>query len=234
MKRLKYTIHDIKLDGYKNLYALGLNLKSGFVDGYKFYNKIYDHSEEYYDLLEKFGGQNCLNWYLNTNEWKNYYPGFSGFTLGIEAYARDNFEYRCGYGFKDKKDGILKFNAFYIDKNKTIIERETYKYIFWAERKDIKNALDAKYFEIKENDEKNYSFCPKINYNKIPLLEEKIRKFLTDENTKIFDKIKELDENFYIVNCGENKNSQKIYLINRNNKDLNLLINLVEKLVKNS
>lgn len=233
MKQLKNIIQNIKLNGFDNIYALGLNLKDGRIISCKVYNKIYKYDKKYENFLREFGGEKCIEYFSTTNEWMNYYPGFSGFTLGVEIDLKnDDLNHRCGFGFKDKKQGELSFNAFYLNSEKEIVEKEKYKYIYAIDRKDIKNYLEVKWYEVKCGEENNYSFCPKITYNLFPKIEFCILEFLNPLNKNIFNCIKDYDEDFYILNCGENSQSQKIYLIHNENKNINKLIKLLVGLKK--
>lgn len=233
MKRLNSIIQNIKSNGPNNIYALGLNLKDGFLINCKVYNKIYKQEKKYENFLCEFGGEKCVEYFLTTSEWTNYYPGFSGFTLGVEIDLKNNdLNHKYGFGFKDKKQGELSFNAFYLNEKKEIVEQEKYKYVYAIDRKDIKNYLGVKWYEVKYGEEDNYSFCPKIVYNLFPKIEYNILDFLDPLNKNVFRYIKDYDEDFYILNCGENSQSQKIYLIHNENRNADKLINLLVSLKK--
>ena len=115
MTSFENIITPIIFNGGKNIYALGLCLNGGRIHKIKLWNKIYDNSSVYHDYLYSFGGEECLKYYSTTKEWKKTYPGFSGFATGVEFHydANQKLIYNYGFGFKDLKEGVLTFNAFY-------------------------------------------------------------------------------------------------------------------------
>ena len=80
----------------------------------------------YFDFLLSFGGEECLKYYTDTKEWKKLHPGFSVFTVGVEfSYdSEGKIKLNHGFGFKDFKEGVLTFNAYYVNENREIIDHE--------------------------------------------------------------------------------------------------------------
>jgi len=131
MTYFKDIINPVIFDGGKNIYAAGFSIKDGKIRKIKIYNKIYEHLDVYFDFLLSFGGEECLKYYLNTKEWKNLHPGFSGFTVGVEfSYDLEGkIQSNHGFGFKDFKENSLTFNAYYLNDNCKIINYEIYDYL---------------------------------------------------------------------------------------------------------
>ena len=139
MTYFKDIINPIIFDGGKNIYSAGLSLKEGKIQKIKIYNKIYEHFDAYFDFLLSFGGEECLKYYTDTKEWKKLHPGFSGFTVGVEfSYdSEGKIKLNHGFGFKDFKEGVLTFNAYYINENREIIDHEIYDYLLSSSLKKI-------------------------------------------------------------------------------------------------
>ena len=228
MTSLKNIIQPIIFDSTKNIYAIGLCLKDGEIIKRKIYNKIYEHAPEYTEFLLKFGGEVCRDHYLNSNEWKNYYPGFSGFTVGVEITNKHETSY--GYGFKDKKDGDIIFRSFLIDEKGSNYESETYKYIISNQIDIPEKKIKTDLLEIKLSDNNSYCYCPKISFLNILEIEDSIKHSLSAKNKFIFDFIKGLDKEFYILNYGVGSDYEKIYLISNNNKDLDNVYYFLDKI----
>lgn len=228
MTSLKNIIQPIIFDFDKNIYAVGLCLKDGQIVKTKIYNKIFEHNDSCAEFLEKFGGQDCRNSYLNTKEWKNYYPGFSGFTIGVEIDNENIHTY--GYGFKDRIEGNLVFKTYLLDFKGLNYESDTYKYINYDEAKIPEKKIKTDLIEIKISDNSCYCYCPKISFSNILEIEDSIKHSLDAANKVIFDFIKDLSVKFYILNYGVNTEYEKIYLISNNNKDINDIYYLLEQL----
>lgn len=228
MMSLKSSVEKLRLNGPKNIYVAGLCLKDGELVGYKIYNKIYEKSEEYYDFLKEFGGQNCLNYYQITKEWQNQYPGFSGFTCGVEI----SHKIRFGFGFKDNEDGRLSFNSFLINPfNKESAAHDKYGYVKIENYEPAsKFKLKTDIIEVNENKPNSFCFCPKIDFSSLTGLEYDIKSSLEEKNVEIFNKIKESVEGFFVVNFGKNKEYEKIYIVGRDNKNLDSLLDLIKDL----
>ncbi len=228
MKSLQNLIQPVVFNGGKNIYVLGLSLSNGKISKIKIYNKIYLHDNIYDNFLKTFGGQVCLNSYYNTNEWKNSYPGFSGFTVGAEI-TNDN-QCKYGYGYKNKKENEIFFECFYLDEEKNIIAKEKYLYLE-TEKILANNKMKTKLIEIKENDFQCYCYCPKINLINAKEIENKIELCVSKINHQTFKTIKNYKEEFYVLNYGVNKNEEKIYLLSANDsKNINNILLLLEYL----
>jgi len=230
MTYFKDIINPVIFDGGKNIYAAGFSIKDGKIRKIKIYNKIYEHLDVYFDFLLSFGGEECLKYYLNTKEWKNLHPGFSGFTVGVEfSYdLKGEIELKHGFGFKDFKEGFLTFNAYYLNNNREIIEHEIYDYLLSNDLKKIESKMQTHFIEAKRLNNNIFCFCPLISYSNIIETEDNVRHSLSEKNKRIFDFIKDIDKNFFILNYGRNDDYEKIYLVSDKNKDIENLIYLLD------
>lgn len=239
MTSFERIIKSIIFDGGKNIYSSGLSIKDGKIQKVKIYNKIYEHSDAYNEFLLNFGGEDCLKYYLNTKEWKKLYPGFSGFVVGVEFYYDSNGEIilNYGFGFKDLKEGVLTFNAYYINNNHEIIGHEIYDYLLSSNFKKIDCKMQTHFIEAKRSNYNDFCFCPSIAHSNITETEDDVRHSLSENNKHIFDFIKNIDKNYFILNYGRNENHEKIYLISNKNKEIENIIYLlksISQLIENS
>lgn len=223
-------IKPIVFNGGKNIYALGLCLNQGRIIKIKLWNKIYENLPIYHDYLYSFGGEKCLNYFLKTKEWKKSYPGFSGFATGVEFYYDINQQlvYNYGFGFKDFKEGLLTFNAFYLNQNHEIISNEIYDYVSTNNIKISLNKMQSEYIEIKRLNSNSYCYCPKIEHNNLREIEYDVQQSLSKENKTIFFYIKNLSKNYFILNYGINPDYEKIYLVSEENKNIDNLFDLLK------
>jgi hypothetical protein len=210
MISLQNIIAPIVNDGDSNIYVIGFCLKNGKIIKTKVYNKFLDFDIKNEQFIKKFGGEHCLKLYQTTTEWKNLYPGFSGFTLGVEFYfdSDKNVKYKYGYGHKDIDKNSLVYNAYYINKDHEIIEKEIYDYAY------IKNRFATEFLEVKRSNPECFCYCPKINKYTIPSIEQKIFEIVKKENIDILNSIKNINDNYSIVNYGINPDYEKIYIVN--------------------
>jgi hypothetical protein len=226
------NISKLKHDGTKHVYAMGLVLKHGKLVRTKFYTKIYVQSPDYEIFILDFAGQSAVNLYRTKTEWMNLYPGFSGFTLGIELDNNDN--QRFGFGYRDSKDGQLFFSSFLLNEKREILDRQKYDYfdklnVKISDFNKMERTLSifndtVKYLEIHD---KSWALCPIYNYAGIPQLEHDIWSCLDEENRHIFDKIKKDKKDYKILNYGSNaRGEDKIYLVHQKNRELGLLEDL--------
>ena len=229
MTYFKDIINPIIFDGGKNIYSAGLSLKEGKIQKIKIYNKIYEHFDAYFDFLLSFGGEECLKYYSTTKEWKKTYPGFSGFSIGVEFHYDIDRQliYNYGFGFKDLKEGVLTFNAYYINENREIIDHEIYDYLLSSSLKKIDSKMQTHFIEAKRLNPNDFCFCPLISHSNTTETEDNVRSSLSGKNKTIFDFIKDIDENFFILNYGRNDDCEKIYLVSDKNKDIQNLIYLL-------
>lgn len=226
MKLLNDIIRPIIFNGFKNVYALGLSLKNGAICGLKVYNKIYVKDEQYHQFLERFGGKECLQDYLSSNEWLELYPGFSGFTIGAEF--RDSYKFQYGYGYKTKIDNELVFRAKYLSAAKKVIKEEIYRYTEIPPLQSLKKKMKSDIFEVKSG---AYCFCPKISHVNVAEIEDEVKFSISSKNRGIFDFIKESKNRYSILNYGQNCHEEKIYLVSYDdNKDINLILELITEL----
>lgn len=221
----------IIFNGGKNIYALGLCLKDGKIQKTKIYNKIYDHSFIYHDYLSIFGGEECLKFYLSTKEWKNIYPGFSGFSTCVEFYFNNNGKPVLNYafGFKDSNEGVLTFNAYYLNEYHEVIGNEIYDYVLSNTMNLPFKKMQTDLIEVKRFQPSSYCYCPKIAHSNRVEIEHNIKYSISEKNRIIFDTIKNLNKNYYILNYGINTDYEKIYLVSEENKNINDLFYLLEK-----
>lgn len=232
LNQLNNIIKPIQFDSSDNIYVIGLNLQSGKITKIKVYNKIYKHHLRFYNFLYNFAGADCLNLYCENDIWTKYETGFSGFTVGVEIfYANDNLKYRYGYGCKKQVLNNKYFESFIIDKNKKIIESETYKYIPFHEYTLPINKLNTDLIEVQEKNNNNYCYCPLISKNTISELQNKILNCLSKNNQDIINKI--ITKDIYLVNYGESYNYEKIYLLHKNKRSVQPLINTIIKMKEN-
>ena len=231
MTYFKDIINPVIFDGGKNIYAAGLSIKDGKIKKIKIYNKIYEHLDIYHDFLLGFGGEECLKYYTDTKEWKNLHPGFSGFTVGVEFNydLKGEIQSNHGFGFKDFKENSLTFNAYYLNDNCKIIDYEIYDYLLSSDLKKIDSKMQTHFIEAKRLNNNIFCFCPLISHSNITETEDNVRSSLSEKNKTIFDFIKDIDENFFILNYGRNDDCEKIYLISDKNKDIQNLIYLLNR-----
>jgi hypothetical protein len=217
-------------DGGKNIYSAGLSLKDGKIQKIKIYNKIYEHFDAYVDFLLNFGGEECLKYYTDTKEWKKLYPGFSGFTVGVEFNydSEGKIKLNHGFGFKDFKEGVLTFNAYYVNENREIIDHEIYDYILSSSFKKTDTKMQTHFIEAKRANSNDFCFCPLISHSNVTETEDNVRHSLCQKNKKIFDFIKDMDKKYFILNYGRNEDCEKIYLISNKNKEIENLIYLLD------
>lgn len=239
MTYFKDIINPIIFDGGKNIYSAGLSLKEGKIQKIKIYNKIYEHFDAYFDFLLSFGGEECLKYYTDTKEWKKLHPGFSGFTVGIEfSYdSEGKIKLNHGFGFKDFKEGVLTFNAYYINEKREIIDHEIYDYLLSSSLKKIDSKMQTHFIEAKRLNPNDFCFCPLISHSNVTETEDNVRHSLSQKNKKVFDFIKDMDKKYFILNYGRNEDCEKIYLISNKNKEIENLIYLldfVSKFIENS
>lgn len=239
MTYFKDIINPIIFDGGKNIYSAGLSLKEGKIQKIKIYNKIYEHFDAYFDFLLNFGGEKCLKYYTDTKEWKKLHPGFSGFTLGVEfSYdSEGKIKLNHGFGFKDFKEGVLTFNAYYVNENREIIDHEIYDYLLSSSLKKIDSKMQTHFIEAKRLNPNDFCFCPLISHSNTTETEDNVRSSLSGKNKTIFDFIKDMDKKYFILNYGRNEDCEKIYLISNKNKEIENLIyllDLVSKFIENS
>lgn len=239
MTYFKDIINPIIFDGGKNIYSAGLSLKEGKIQKIKIYNKIYEHFDAYFDFLLSFGGEECLKYYTDTKEWKKLHPGFSGFTVGVEfSYdSEGKIKLNHGFGFKDFKEGVLTFNAYYINENREIIDHEIYDYLLSSSLKKIDSKMQTHFIEAKRLNFNDFCFCPLISHSNVTETEDNVRHSLSQKNKKVFDFIKDMDKKYFILNYGRNEDCEKIYLISNKNKEIENLIyllGLVSKFIENS
>lgn len=229
MTYFKDIINPIIFDGGKNIYSAGLSLKEGKIQKIKIYNKIYEHFDAYFDFLLSFGGEECLKYYTDTKEWKKLHPGFSGFTVGVEfSYDLEGkIKLNYGFGFKDFKEGVLTFNAYYINENREIIEHEIYDYLLSSSLKKIDSEMQTHFIEAKRLNSNDFCFCPLMSHSNAAETEDDVRHSLTQKNKKVFDFIKDMDKKYFILNYGRNNDCEKIYLVSDKNKDIQNLIYLL-------
>lgn len=227
MKLSKNIIAPIVSDNHTNIHVLGLCLKNGEIFKIKIYNKIFDDKND--EFILNFGGEDCLYKYKTINEWKNFYPGFSGFTIGVECSFENNniAEIKYGYGFKNRFEEQLIFEAYYIDTFKKCSEKEIYDYIDISQTKNFDNKLKTEFLEVKRGDSNCYCYCPKINFKNINALEKSIYNALHLENKYIYDKIKTNSDQYFIVNYGLNNLYEKIYIVAKNKNDIQEIFNLL-------
>jgi len=230
MTYFKDIINPIIFDGGKNIYSAGLSLKEGKIQKIKIYNKIYEHFDAYFDFLLGFGGKECLKYYTDTKEWKKLHPGFSGFTVGVEfSYDLEGkIQLKQGFGFKDFKEGVITFNAYYLNNNREIIEHEIYDYLLSSNLKKIDSKMQTHFIEAKRLNHNDFCFCPLISHSNTIETEDNVRYSLSEKNKRIFDFIKDIDKNFFILNYGRNDDCEKIYLVSDKNKDIENLIYLLD------
>ena len=230
MTSFENIITPIIFNGGKNIYALGLCLNGGRIHKIKLWNKIYDNSSVYHDYLYSFGGEECLKYYTNTKEWKKLHPGFSGFTVGVEfSYDLEGeIQLKQGFGFKDFKEGVITFNAYYLNNNREIIEHEIYDYLLSSNLKKIDSKMQTHFIEAKRLNHNDFCFCPLISHSNTIETEDNVRYSLSEKNKRIFDFIKDIDKNFFILNYGRNDDCEKIYLVSDKNKDIGNLIYLLD------
>lgn len=225
---LKHTIEKIRFSGPQNVYVAGLCLRDGKIVGYKIYNKIYSKSEKYHDFLKSFGGENCLNLYQISSEWQNMYPGFSGFTCGVEVSDRS----RLLFGFKDVENNKTVFNSYLVNPfNQESELSDTYSYLLRANY-DLANdyKLETEFVEVNNSKANSFCFCPKIDFSNLISLEYDIKSSLDEQNIPIFQAIKENQNEFFIVNFGVNPDYQKIYIVGADNRNLDLILELIKDL----
>ena len=239
MTYFKDIINPIIFDGGKNIYSAGLSLKEGKIQKIKIYNKIYEHFDAYFDFLLSFGGEECLKYYTDTKEWKKLHPGFSGFTVGVEfSYdSEGKIKLNHGFGFKDFKEGVLTFNAYYINEKREIIDHEIYDYLLSSSLKKIDSKMQTHFIEAKRLNPNDFCFCPLISHSNVTETEDNVRHSLSQKNKKVFDFIKDMDKKYFILNYGRNEDCEKIYLISNKNKEIENLIYLldfVSKFIENS
>ena len=239
MTYFKDIINPIIFDGGKNIYSAGLSLKEGKIQKIKIYNKRYEHFDAYFDFLLSFGGEECLKYYTDTKEWKKLHPGFSGFTVGVEfSYdSEGKIKLNHGFGFKDFKEGVLTFNAYYINENREIIDHEIYDYLLSSSLKKIDSKMQTHFIEAKRLNPNDFCFCPLISHSNVTETEDNVRHSLSQKNKKVFDFIKDMDKKYFILNYGRNEDCEKIYLISNKNKEIENLIyllDLVSKFIENS
>jgi hypothetical protein len=239
MTSFENIITPIIFNGGKNIYALGLCLNGGRIHKIKLWNKIYDNSSVYHDYLYSFGGEECLKYYSTTKEWKKTYPGFSGFATGVEFHydANQKLIYNYGFGFKDLKEGVLTFNAFYLNEEREIISDEIYDYVVANDAQLVSNKMQTNYIEVKRLNPDTYCYCPKIEHNKNREIEHEIQCSLSEKNKEIFFYIKDLNKKYLILNYGVNPDYEKIYLVSEDNQNINNLFDLlknVSHLIENS
>jgi len=229
---LKNIIAPIVSDCDTNMYVVGLCLKHGQIIKIKIYNKIFDYNKNNDSLIINFAGDYCYNYYKNTKEWKKLYPGFSGFTIGIECSVYNNNikNINYGYGFKDISEGKLIFNAYYIDFFKKIYKNEIYDYVEACNLMNFNNKLNTKYIEIKRNNHQSYCYCPKINLQNTKNLENLIFNALETTNNGFINRIKQISNNFSIVNYGISEDYEKIYIISKNKNNVQEIIYLINSL----
>ena len=98
------------------------------------------------------------------SEWKKLHPGFSGFTVGVEfSYdSEGKIKLNHGFGFKDFKEGVLTFNAYYINENREIIDHEIYDYLLSSSLKKIDRKMQTHFIEAKRLNTNDFCFCPLI------------------------------------------------------------------------
>ena len=239
MTSFENIITPIIFNGGKNIYALGLCLNQGKIQKIKLWNKIYDNSVIYHDHLYSFGGEECLKYYSTTKEWKKTYPGFSGFSIGVEFYYDIDRQliYNYGFGFKDLKEGVLTFNAFYLNEERKIINDEIYDYVSTNNEQLPLNKMQTDYIEIKRLNPDSYCYCPKIEHNNRREIEHNIQNSLSEKNRSIFFYIKDLNKKYFILNYGVNPSYEKIYLVSEESQNINNLFDLlknVSHLIENS
>lgn len=225
-------IKPIKYDSSDSIYLVGLNLQNGDIAKIKIYNKIYKHHLKFYEFLYNFGDADCLNLYCENDIWTKYETGFSGFTVGLEIYYKDEvLQYRYGYGCKKQILNYKYFESFIIDKNKKIIDSEIYKYIPFSEYILPVNKLNTDLIEIQEKNINNYCYCPLISKDTIFNLQNKILNCLSEKNKNTISKI--ITDNIYLVNYGESYNYEKIYLLHKNKRSIQQVINTIIKIQEN-
>lgn len=217
-------LRPIKFDGGKNIYAVGLSLKNGAVSRIKVYNKIYAHNDKYQTFLKNFGGQNCVDYYSNSNEWKTLYPGFSGFTVGVEIQQRS--QHRYAFGFKDRGTEVV-FRGFYLNFARNIIQSELYEYLPFEKVRTPKKKMKTDILEVQKAQFLSYCYCPHISHTNVLEIEDDVRFSLTERNRAVFDTIKKSAQ-FSILNYGLNPVEEKIYLISsEDNKDITKITDLL-------
>lgn len=227
MNSLTNIIQPVIFNGPVNIYSLGLSLKNGQISKIKIYNKIYQHSDKYHNFLKGFGGDFCLQSYKTTDEWKNLYPGFSGFTVGVEI--RDHNQYRYAFGYKDKGTEIV-FKAYYLNFTKSVVKAELYRYVSSHQLETPKKKMRSDLLEVKDSPELSYCYCPFISHTNITEIEDDVRFSLTEKNRPVFDSIKKAG-NFSILNYGLNSSEEKIYMVSTDdNKDIHKISDLLSRL----
>ena len=88
--------------------------------------------------------------------------------------------------------------------------------------------MQTHFIEAKRLNNNIFCFCPLISYSNIIETEDNVRHSLSEKNKRIFDFIKDIDKNFFILNYGRNDDCEKIYLVSDKNKDIENLIYLLD------
>lgn len=233
LNQLINIIKPIEFDTSDNIYVIGLNLKNGKIIKIKIYNKIYRHHLKFYNFLYSFGGGDCLNLYCENDVWTKYEAGFSGFTVGVEIfYLNGDLKYKYGYGCKKEMLNNKYFESFIIDENKKIVESEIYKYIPFSQYILSVNKLNTNIIEVQEKNFYNYCYCPTISKNSIFDLQNKIINCLSNDNKNTIKKI--ITKDIYLVNYGESYDYQKIYLLHKNKRSIQQVINTINEIQENN
>ena len=145
--------------------------------------------------------------------------------------------YNYGFGFKDLKEGVLTFNAFYLNEERKIINDEIYDYVSTNNEQLPLNKMQTDYIEIKRLNPDSYCYCPKIEHNNRREIEHNIQNSLSEKNRSIFFYIKDLNKKYFILNYGVNPSYEKIYLVSEESQNINNLFDLlknVSHLIENS
>lgn len=228
MKLSKNTIDKIIFDGGKNIYALGLSLKDGKISRIKFYNKIYARHDDYTEFLGRISPKCRADYFDSTDEWMELYPGFSGFTVGIELSKQLPI---LGYGYKTKINNKLVFKAKYVMPTYDgRVAEEEYEYLTSLPSYATKKKMRTEYIEAKVGD-KAYCYCPKIGYDSVLSIEDDVKFSLSEKNRRVFCSVKECSAHYLVLNYGKNRTEEKIYVLNEeNNRNIDKLIDLTDSL----
>ena len=90
------------------------------------------------------------------------------------------------------EEGVLTFNAFYLNEEREIISDEIYDYVVANDAQLVSNKMQTNYIEVKRLNPDTYCYCPKIEHNKNREIEHEIQCSLSEKNKEIFFYIKDL------------------------------------------
>lgn len=229
MKQLLNILKPIHLESEDNIFLIGLSLRDGIVRSVKIYNKIYKHNDQIYDFITENWGIFCANCYIKNEDWMQLYPGFSGFTLGIEFDLEAKPPTHVfGYGFKTITNKII-YHAFLINEQKNIINQQDYEYVDCKKMHLPNKPIKTDLIEVQINKVDKYCYCPQINKQNIKQLHKDILNSLSEKNKKFIEYSID-DKSFLLVNYGVSADKEKIYLLTKNKNKIIDIMKFLEKL----